>query len=66
VFEKKALKKICRPKRVKVTGERKTVHKGELYDLYSSTINIRAIKSRKRRWAGHVARMGDRKGAYRV
>ena len=66
MFEKRALKKICRPKRDKVTDERKRVHNGELYDLCSSSINIRAIKSRKWQWAGHVARMGDRRGAYRV
>ena len=66
VFETRALRKIFRPKRDKVTGERKRLHTGELYDLYSSSNNIRAIKSRKRQWAGHVARMGDRKGAYRV
>jgi hypothetical protein len=66
VFEKRALRKICRPKGDKVTGERKRVHEGKLHDIYSSSINIRAIKSRKRRWAGYVARMGDRRRAYRV
>jgi hypothetical protein len=65
VFEKRAPRKIFRTKWDEVTGERKRVHNGELYDLSSSSNNIRAIKSRRRRLAGHVARMGDSRGAYR-
>ena len=48
------------PKRVEVTGEWRKLHKGELSDLYSSPNIIRVIKSRRVRWAGHVARRGRR------
>jgi hypothetical protein len=50
----------------KVTGEWRRLHNWELYELYSSPNIFRLIKSRRMRWAGHVARMGDRRGAYRV
>jgi hypothetical protein len=49
-----------------VTGEWRRLHNEELYDMHSSLKISRVIKSRKIRWAGHVARMGDRRGAYRV
>jgi hypothetical protein len=49
-----------------VTGEWRRLHNKELYDLYSSPHIIRMIKSRRIRWAGHVERMGERRGAYRV
>jgi hypothetical protein len=49
-----------------VTGEWKRLHKKELYALYSSPNVIRLIKSRRLRWAGHAARMGERRGAYRA
>jgi hypothetical protein len=42
------------------------LHNEELNDLHSSSNNIRMIKSRRMRWAGHVARMGDGRGAYRI
>jgi hypothetical protein len=48
------------------TGEWRRLHNEELYDLYCLADIIRVIKSRSMRWAGHVARMGDRRGAYRV
>jgi hypothetical protein len=48
-----------------VTGEWRRLHNKELYDLYSSPNTIRVIKSRRMRWAGHVARMGEGRGAYR-
>jgi hypothetical protein len=48
-----------------VTGEWRRRHNEELYDLYSSS-NIRVIKSRCVKWAGHVARIRDRRAAYRV
>jgi hypothetical protein len=51
------LRKEFRPKRDKITGEWKRLHKEELYDLYSSTNTIRVIESR-RRWSGLVAHMG--------
>jgi hypothetical protein len=53
---------IFEPKRDEVTGEWRTLHSGELHNLYSSPDNIRQIKSRRMRWAGHVARMGGEKG----
>ena len=66
MFENRVLKKIFGPKRDEVTGEWRKLHNEELNDLYSSPNIIRVIKSRRMRWLGHVARMGERKGAYRV
>jgi hypothetical protein len=63
VFENRVLRKIFGPKRDGVTGEWRRLHKEELNDLYSSPNIIRVIKSRRTRWAGHVARMG-RGGVY--
>ena len=60
------LRRIFGPKRVEVTGEWTKLHKEELNDLYSSPNIIRVIKSRRMRWAGHVARMGERRGLYKV
>jgi hypothetical protein len=56
------LRRIFGPKRDEVTGERRKLHKEELRDLYSLPSIIRIIKLRRMRWAGHVARMGERKG----
>jgi hypothetical protein len=53
-------------KRDKVTGEWRRLHNEELNDLYSSPNIIQVIKSRRMRWVGHVARMGERRGAYRI
>jgi hypothetical protein len=53
-------------KRDEVRKKLRRLHNEELYDLYSSPNIIRVIKSRRLRWAGHVARMRDRRGAYRV
>jgi len=58
-------RKIFWPKMVDVTGEWRKPHNEELNDLYSSPNMIRAIKPRRMRWAGHVACMGEMKGAYR-
>jgi hypothetical protein len=66
VFENRVLRRIFGPKRDEVTGEWRRLHNEELYDLYSSPNSIRVIKSRRMRWAGHVARMGEGRGAYRV
>jgi hypothetical protein len=60
VFENRVLRRIFGPKRDEVTGEWRRLHKEELNDLYSSQNIIRVIKSRRMRWAGHVARMGKR------
>jgi hypothetical protein len=49
-----------------VTGGWRKLHNEELYNLYSSPSIIRMIKSRRMRWAGHVARMGDKRNAYRI
>jgi hypothetical protein len=66
VFENKVLRRIFGPKRDEVTGEWRRLHNEELYALYSSPNIIRVIKSRILRWAGHVARIGEERGAYRA
>jgi hypothetical protein len=60
VFENMVLRRIFGPKRDDVTGEWKRLHKKELYAMYSSPNIIRVIKSRRLRWAGYVARIGER------
>jgi hypothetical protein len=60
VFENRVLRRIFGPKRNEVTGEWRKLHNEELRDLYSSSSIIRIIKSRRMRWAGHVARRGRR------
>ncbi|KAJ4428674.1 hypothetical protein ANN_25667 [Periplaneta americana] len=66
VFENKVLRKIFGAKRDEVTGEWKKLHNTELHALYSSPDIIRNIKSRRLRWAGHVARMGEFRNGYRM
>jgi hypothetical protein len=66
VFENKVLRRIFGPKRDEVTGGWRKLHNEELCDLYSSPGIIRIIKSRTMRWAVHVARMGEKKNAYRL
>jgi hypothetical protein len=58
VFENRVLRRIFGPKREEVTGEWRGLKNKELYALYSSPGSIRVIKSRRLRWAGHVAHMG--------
>jgi hypothetical protein len=66
VFENRVLRRIFGLKRDEVTGEWRKLHNEELRDLYSSPSIIRIVKSRKMRWAGHVARMGEKRNAYRL
>ena len=65
VFENRVLRRIFGPRRDKVAGEWRKLHNEDLNDLYSPNI-VRVIKSRRMRWAGHVERMGERRGIYRV
>ena len=64
MFENRVLRRIFGPMRDEVTWEWRTLHNEELYDLYSSPNVILDIKSRIKRLTGHVARMGDGRGAY--
>ncbi|KAJ4447047.1 hypothetical protein ANN_09036 [Periplaneta americana] len=66
VFENKVLREIFGAKGDEVTGEWRQFHNAELHALYSSPDIIRNIKSRRLRWAGHVAHMGESRTAYRV
>ena len=66
VFEIRVLRRMYGPKRDEVTGEWRRLHNEELNDLYSSPVIVRVIKSRRMRWAGHVARMGEGGSVYRV
>jgi hypothetical protein len=65
VFENRVLRRVFGPKRDEVTGEWRKLH-NELNDLYSSPNIVRVVKSRRMRWAGHVARMGEGRGVHRV
>jgi len=64
--ENMVLRRIFGPRRDEVTGEWRKLHNEELNDLYCSPNIVRVIKSRRMRWAGHVARMGEERGMYRV
>ena len=66
VFENRVLRRIFGHKRNEVAREWRKLHKEKLNDLYSSPSIFRVIKSRRMRWAGHVARMGDSRVVYRV
>ena len=65
VFENRALRRIFWPKRNEVTGKRRNLH-NDLNNLYFSPNIVRVIKSRRMKWAGHVARIGEGRGVYRV
>jgi len=60
------LRRIIEPRRDKVTREWRKLHNEELNDLYCSPSIVRVIKWRRMRWAGHVARVSERRGVYRV
>jgi hypothetical protein len=66
VFENRVLRGIFGPKRDEVTREWRKLHNEELTDLYSSPTIVRVIKSRRMRWMGHVERMGEGRGVFRV
>jgi hypothetical protein len=66
VFENRVLRRICGPKRGEVTGEWRKLHNEELRDLYSLPSIIRIMKSRRTRWAGHVARIGEKWNVYKL
>jgi hypothetical protein len=66
VIENRVLRRIFVPTRDEVTGEWRKLHNGERHNLYSSPDIIRQIKSRRMRWAGHVARVGEGRNVYRV
>jgi hypothetical protein len=65
MFENRVLRRILGPKRNEVTEEWRKLHSEELHDLYSSPSIIRKIKSRRMRWTGHVAQMGEKRNTYR-
>jgi hypothetical protein len=66
LFENKVLRSIFGPRRDEVTGDRRRLHNEEINVLYRSPNIVRVIKSRRMRWAGHVARMGEETGVYSV
>jgi hypothetical protein len=66
VFENRVLRRTFGPKKDGVTGGWRKLHNEELHILYSSPSIIRIIKSRRMRWEGHVARMGEERNVYRL
>ena len=66
VSENRVLRRVFGPKRDEVTGEWRKLYNEELSDLYALPNIVRVVKSRRMRWAGHVARMGEGRGVYRV
>ena len=66
MFENRVLRRVLGPKRDEVTGKWRKLHNEDLRDLYSLPNMLRVIKSRRMRWAGHVARMGEGRGVHRV
>jgi hypothetical protein len=65
-FENRVLRRIFGPKRDEVTAEWRNLHNDELHNLYSSPDIIKKVKSRRMRWAGHVARLGEERKVYKV
>jgi hypothetical protein len=66
VFENRVLRRIFGPKRDEVTGEWRRLHNGKIHNFYSSLDIIRRIKSRRMKWVGHVAHMGQDRKVYKV
>ena len=66
MFESGVFRRIFGPKRDEVTREWRKLHNEELNYLYSSPNIVRVTKSRRMRWAGHVARVRERRGVHRV
>ena len=66
MLEKWILKRILGPKRDEITGKWRKLHDEGINDLYCSPNIVRVIKSRRMRRVGHVARMGERRGVYRI
>jgi hypothetical protein len=66
MFENRALRRVFGPKRDEVTGEWRKLHNEELNDLYSLPNIVRMVKSRRMRWALHMAHMGEDRVVYRV
>jgi hypothetical protein len=66
VLQNRVLRRIFGPKRDEVMGGWRKLHNEELHNLYSSPSIIRMIKSRRLRRAGHVARIGEKRNAYRI
>jgi hypothetical protein len=66
VFENRVLRRAFGPERNEATGEWRKLHNDELNDLYSLPNIVRVVKSRRMRWAVHVARMGEERGVHRV
>jgi hypothetical protein len=65
VFENRVLRRVFGPKRDEVTGEWRMLHDEELNDLYSLPKIVWVVKSRRMRWAGHVACLGEERGVHR-
>jgi hypothetical protein len=65
VFENRVLRRIFAPERV-VVGGWKILHNEELHNLYALQNIIRVIKSRRMRWAEHIAQMGEMRNAYKI
>ena len=66
MFENMVLRRIFGPRRDEVTGEWRRLHNEQLHDLCSSPNSVQVIKLRRMRWVGHVVRMGEERGLYRV
>jgi hypothetical protein len=66
VFENRVLRGVFGPKRDEVTAEWRKLHNEELNNMYPLPSIVRVVKSRRMRWVGHVARIGEKRGVHRV